>query len=323
MNNFFGGPTMVRGFAPNGFGPRDLTPGTTMDNVGGSAYWATTAELQSAIPGVPNEYGLKATAFVDAGSVFRYSGSTRSRAIASGRQQECRALVGRRRPDLGLAVRRVDRRLRGTAEQGCLRRRAAAALQRGRVLTGTASSVANPYTAPAGRGIRGIAAQNSRFQRLRTQAPPLRRSAPWSCPGPAPHGPAPSRRRQVRVRRGSSRSTAWRWPSVIGSRASARHRHIPGVGSTARGPRSAFSQSFWNARPPLILRLVDLAMGMQLGERIVADRTQGDDLVAGLQCQGIIDLDRRHLARCSGRSCERGRVPWRVVRPSALHTCHS
>jgi outer membrane protein insertion porin family len=76
MNSFFGGPTMVRGFAPNGFGPRDLTPGTTMDNVGGSMYWATTAELQTAIPGVPQEYGLKATAFVDAGSVFRYSGPT-------------------------------------------------------------------------------------------------------------------------------------------------------------------------------------------------------------------------------------------------------
>jgi outer membrane protein insertion porin family len=76
LNSFFGGPTMVRGFAPNGFGPRDLTPGTTMDNVGGSMYWATTAELQSNIPGVPQEYGLKATAFVDAGSVFRYNGPT-------------------------------------------------------------------------------------------------------------------------------------------------------------------------------------------------------------------------------------------------------
>jgi outer membrane protein insertion porin family len=76
MDNFFGGPTMVRGFAPNGFGPRDLTPGTTMDNVGGSMYWATTAELQSSIPGVPKEYGLKAVAFVDAGSVFRYNGPT-------------------------------------------------------------------------------------------------------------------------------------------------------------------------------------------------------------------------------------------------------
>jgi outer membrane protein insertion porin family len=74
LNSFFGGPSMVRGFAPNGFGPRDLTPGTTMDNVGGSMYWATTAELQSAIPGIPKEYGLKASAFVDAGSVFHYGG---------------------------------------------------------------------------------------------------------------------------------------------------------------------------------------------------------------------------------------------------------
>lgn len=76
MNSFFGGPSLVRGFAPDGFGPRDLTPGSTMDNVGGSMYWATTAELQSAIPGVPQEYGLRASAFVDAGTVFRYTGPT-------------------------------------------------------------------------------------------------------------------------------------------------------------------------------------------------------------------------------------------------------
>ena len=76
IDSFFGGPTMVRGFAPNGFGPRDLTPGSTMDNVGGSLYWATTAELQTAIPGVPQEYGLRGSAFVDAGSVFRYAGPT-------------------------------------------------------------------------------------------------------------------------------------------------------------------------------------------------------------------------------------------------------
>jgi outer membrane protein insertion porin family len=76
LNSFFGGPTMVRGFAPNGFGPRDLTPGSTMDNIGGSMYWASTLEFQSNIPGVPQEYGLKATAFVDAGSVFRYNGPT-------------------------------------------------------------------------------------------------------------------------------------------------------------------------------------------------------------------------------------------------------
>jgi outer membrane protein insertion porin family len=76
MNNFFGGPGLVRGFATNGFGPRDLTPGSTMDNVGGSMYWATTAELQSGIPGVPDEYGLRGSTFVDAGTVFGYKGPT-------------------------------------------------------------------------------------------------------------------------------------------------------------------------------------------------------------------------------------------------------
>jgi outer membrane protein insertion porin family len=74
MNTFFGGPSLVRGFATDGFGPRDLTPGSTMDNVGGSMYWATTAELQSGIPGVPDEYGLRGSAFVDAGTVFGYNG---------------------------------------------------------------------------------------------------------------------------------------------------------------------------------------------------------------------------------------------------------
>jgi outer membrane protein insertion porin family len=76
IDSFFGGPSLVRGFAPDGFGPRDLTPGSTMDNVGGTMYWASTLELQSAIPGVPQEYGLKASAFVDSGSVFSYGGPT-------------------------------------------------------------------------------------------------------------------------------------------------------------------------------------------------------------------------------------------------------
>src|SRR5204863_9423752 len=74
MNTFFGGPTMVRGFAPNGFGPRDLTPGTTMDNVGGSRYFATTAEFQAPVPNLPADFGLKLAFFADAGSVWGYSG---------------------------------------------------------------------------------------------------------------------------------------------------------------------------------------------------------------------------------------------------------
>jgi len=39
------------GVEPNGIGPRDITPGTNMANVGGSTYWATTRSCQRNIPG--------------------------------------------------------------------------------------------------------------------------------------------------------------------------------------------------------------------------------------------------------------------------------
>jgi len=52
------------------FGPRDLTPGTTMDNVGGSMYWAR-GRTASSIPGVPTNTP-QSTASSNAGSVFRY-----------------------------------------------------------------------------------------------------------------------------------------------------------------------------------------------------------------------------------------------------------
>jgi outer membrane protein insertion porin family len=80
-DGFFGGPQLVRGFAPNGFGPRDVTPGTTMDNVGGRQYWATSAELQAPIPMLPAGSGLKLGLFADAGSVWGYSGP---RSLGSG-----------------------------------------------------------------------------------------------------------------------------------------------------------------------------------------------------------------------------------------------
>ena len=75
-SGFFGGPQLVRGFAPNGFGPRDLTSGTTMDNVGGSMFWATSAQLQAPIPGLPPEAALKGAFFADAGSLWGYRGQT-------------------------------------------------------------------------------------------------------------------------------------------------------------------------------------------------------------------------------------------------------
>jgi outer membrane protein insertion porin family len=76
LSSFFGGPQLVRGFAVNGFGPRDVTAGTTQDNVGGSRYWTTSAELQAPIPGLPPEVALRTAVFADAGSLWGYRGAT-------------------------------------------------------------------------------------------------------------------------------------------------------------------------------------------------------------------------------------------------------
>jgi outer membrane protein insertion porin family len=76
MSGFMGGPQLVRGFAPNGFGPRDVTPGTTQDNLGGTRYWTTSAELESPLPGLPQEIPLKTAVFADAGSLWGYKGAT-------------------------------------------------------------------------------------------------------------------------------------------------------------------------------------------------------------------------------------------------------
>jgi len=76
LNSFFGGPDLVRGFAVNGFGPRDITEGTSKDNVGGTKYWATTAELRTPVPWIPPESGLRFSMFADAGSMWGYAGST-------------------------------------------------------------------------------------------------------------------------------------------------------------------------------------------------------------------------------------------------------
>jgi outer membrane protein insertion porin family len=74
LDHFFMGPNLVRGFAPNGIGPRDLTFGTTNDALGGTNYWGATVELQSPIPGIPKDMGLKVAAFADAGSLWDYRG---------------------------------------------------------------------------------------------------------------------------------------------------------------------------------------------------------------------------------------------------------
>jgi outer membrane protein insertion porin family len=74
LDHFFLGPTLVRGFAPRGIGPRDLTLGTNLDPLGGSLYWGATAELQFPIFGLPKDIGMRGAVFADAGSLWNYSG---------------------------------------------------------------------------------------------------------------------------------------------------------------------------------------------------------------------------------------------------------
>jgi outer membrane protein insertion porin family len=76
LDGFFGGPQLIRGFAPNGFGPRDVTPGTAQDNLGGNIYWTSTAELEAPVPGVPAEANLKLALFSDVGSLWATGASS-------------------------------------------------------------------------------------------------------------------------------------------------------------------------------------------------------------------------------------------------------
>ncbi|MBN9604793.1 MAG: outer membrane protein assembly factor BamA [Afipia felis] len=74
LDNFQMGPNLVRGFAPMGIGPRDLTIGTTNDALGGTKYWGASAELQMPFWFLPKEAGLKGAVFADAGSLWDYQG---------------------------------------------------------------------------------------------------------------------------------------------------------------------------------------------------------------------------------------------------------
>jgi outer membrane protein insertion porin family len=76
LDHFFLGPTLVRGFAPRGIGPRDLTLGTNLDALGGSIYWGATAEVQFPIFGLPKDIGMRGAVFADAGSLWSYKGPT-------------------------------------------------------------------------------------------------------------------------------------------------------------------------------------------------------------------------------------------------------
>ena len=76
LDQFQMGPNLVRGFAPNGIGPRDINPYGTMDALGGTKYWGASAELQMPFWFLPKEVGLKGAIYADAGGLYDYQGPT-------------------------------------------------------------------------------------------------------------------------------------------------------------------------------------------------------------------------------------------------------
>jgi len=77
VDHFFMGPSLVRGFAPNGLGPRDISSFDSSANaIGGTTYFGGSLEVQFPIPLLPRELGLKGAVFADAGTLFGYEGPT-------------------------------------------------------------------------------------------------------------------------------------------------------------------------------------------------------------------------------------------------------
>jgi outer membrane protein insertion porin family len=76
LDHFQMGPNLVRGFAPNGIGPRDINPYGTGDALGGTKYWGASAELQMPFWFLPKEVGLKGSVYADAGGLYDYKGPT-------------------------------------------------------------------------------------------------------------------------------------------------------------------------------------------------------------------------------------------------------
>jgi len=78
VDNFNLGPTLVRGFQPDGIGPRDVSPGVNPQGnpLGGTKYWGASAEVDFPIWGLPKEVGLRGGVFADAGALWGYEGQT-------------------------------------------------------------------------------------------------------------------------------------------------------------------------------------------------------------------------------------------------------
>ncbi len=67
VDAFYKGGETIPGFAPAGIGPRDASTG---DALGGTTFYAATAELRFPLPFLPTDLGLSGAVFTSAGTLF-------------------------------------------------------------------------------------------------------------------------------------------------------------------------------------------------------------------------------------------------------------
>ncbi|MEQ1653351.1 MAG: outer membrane protein assembly factor BamA [Hyphomicrobium sp.] len=74
LDSYFKGGETVRGFERAGYGARDISTG---DALGGTSYWAATAEVRFPIPFIPDDLGISGAVFADAGSLWDVGGKAK------------------------------------------------------------------------------------------------------------------------------------------------------------------------------------------------------------------------------------------------------
>ena len=75
FDNFFTGPSRIRGFAARGIGPRAAALTGQGASLGGTNIVNATAEVAFPLPVIPEELGFRGAVFADAASVWDYGGS--------------------------------------------------------------------------------------------------------------------------------------------------------------------------------------------------------------------------------------------------------
>ncbi|WP_134724651.1 outer membrane protein assembly factor BamA [Paracoccus luteus] len=92
ITNRFTANSRIRGFEPNGYGPRDLAA-PNEDALGGNYFWAARAEAQFPL-GLPEEYSISGGVFADVGSLWSLDRTTGAGGVEVDDDMHVRASVG-------------------------------------------------------------------------------------------------------------------------------------------------------------------------------------------------------------------------------------